>query len=367
MNQHIAFLDLAAVHEKMADQLDAAWSRVRSKGLYIMGPELEAFEAEFAAYCDAKHCIGVANGLDALTLLLKAADIGAGDEVVVPANTFIATWLAVSHVGAVVVPVEPDAKTYNIDPDRVEAAITPRTRAIIAVHLYGQPADMAPLREIADRHGLRLFEDAAQSHGACYKGQKVGSLGDGAGFSFYPGKNLGALGDGGAITTNDDELARKVALLRNYGSNVKYRHEVIGFNSRLDELQAAFLRVKLSVLDDWNEHRRSIAAFYMDAMRDTAVSLPYVSQACDPVWHLFVIQHEQRDLLQQHLANHGIGTVVHYPTAPHEQVAYQSLGYNADSFPITEAMHRRVLSLPMGPHLSLEQAGRVVEVVRAFG
>lgn len=366
MTQNIAFLNLAATHEELADQLDAAWARVRSNGLYIMGPELEAFETEFATYCGAKHCIGVANGLDALMLLLKAAGIGQGDEVIVPANTFIATWLAVSHVGAAVVPVEPNSSTYNIDPDKVEASITPRTRAIIAVHLYGQPADMTPLREIADRHGLRLFEDAAQSHGALYRGRKAGSLGDGAGFSFYPGKNLGALGDGGAITTNDDELARKIRLLRNYGSSVKYRHEAIGYNSRLDELQAAFLKVKLAALDGWNEHRRRIAAFYIDALQDTPVFLPYVLQSCDPVWHLFVIQHNQRDRLQDYLAAQGIGTVVHYPTAPHEQLAYQELGYKAGSFPITEAMHRRVISLPIGPHLSLEQAQRVVEAVRQF-
>jgi dTDP-4-amino-4,6-dideoxygalactose transaminase len=361
----IPFLDIGAGHRELRDELDEAWGRVRDGGWYIMGPELEAFEAEFARYCGTRHAIGVGNGLDALILLLKASDIGQGDEVIVPSNTFIATWLAVTHVGALPVPVEPDDRTYNLDPERVEAAIGPKTRAIIPVHLYGQPADMAPLREIARARGLRLFEDAAQSHGAIYRGEVAGSLADGAGFSFYPGKNLGALGDGGAVTTDDDALAERIRVLRNYGSSEKYRHEAIGYNSRLDEVQAAFLRVKLRHLDEWNARRRRIANLYLDRLANLDLLLPEVLEGTDPVWHLFVVRVREREKLQARLRDAGVATLIHYPIPPHEQAAYPEMASWKGRLPISERLHREVLSLPIGPHLGDEQAEAVVEAVRA--
>lgn len=358
----VPFLDIGAAHRELRGPLDDAWARVRDSGWYILGEEVEAFEAEFAAYCDVPHCIAVGNGLDALILLLKAAGIGEGDEVIVPSNTYIATWLAVTHAGATPVPVEPDARSFNIDPERVEAAIGPRTKAIMAVHLYGQPADMAPLADIARAHGLKLFEDAAQSHGATYRGARCGALGDGAGFSFYPGKNLGALGDGGAITTGDAELADTLRMLRNYGSRVKYRHEAIGYNSRLDELQAAFLRAKLPALDEWNERRRRIAARYLDALANTPLLLPEVIPDADPVWHLFVVRHPDRERLVRELDAAGIGTVIHYPTPPHRQQAYA--GMRGLALPISEQLHDEVLSLPIGPQMSDEQVDYVIETLR---
>jgi dTDP-4-amino-4,6-dideoxygalactose transaminase len=361
----VPFLDIGAAHRELREELDSAWQRVRDGGWYIMGPEVEAFEAEFAAYCGVRHCIGVGNGLDALILLLKAAGIGPGDEVIVPSNTFIATWLAVTHVGATAIPVEPDARTFNIDPALVEQAVGPRTRAIIAVHLYGQPADMAPLRAVARARGLVLFEDAAQSHGATYEGRPAGSLADAAGFSFYPGKNLGALGDGGAVTTDDDELAERVRVLRNYGSRTKYRHEVVGYNSRLDELQAAFLRVKLRHLDEWNARRRRIAARYLDELANSDLLLPEVLPAAAPVWHLFVARVREREALQKRLGERGVATLIHYPIPPHEQAAYPEMAAWKGRLPISERLHEEVLSLPIGPHLSDEQAEAVVDAVRA--
>jgi len=348
----IAFLDLKAAYVELNEELDAACRRVMESGWYILGQEVRAFEQQFAAYCGAEHCVGVGNGLEALHLILRAHGIGSEDEVIVPANTYIATWLAVSHAGAKPVPVEPDKRTYNISPEFIEAAITPRTRAIIAVHLYGQPADMDPLKEIAHKHDLRVIEDAAQAHGARYKGRRVGTLGDAAGFSFFPSKNLGAVGDGGAVVTNDAELADKVRVLRNYGSRVKYYNEVKGFNSRLDELQAALLRVKLVKLDEWNARRRALAAQYLEALRDIPdLTLPYVPEWAEPVWHLFVVQHPQRDALQKHLVGAGIGTLIHYPIPPHLSDAYADEGWVAGDFPITEIMAGRTLSLPIGPHL----------------
>jgi dTDP-4-amino-4,6-dideoxygalactose transaminase len=363
---NIPFLDLKAPHAEMREALQAAFTRVLDSGWYIQGEALAKFEQDFAAYCGAAHCIGVANGLDALHLILRAYGIGPGDEVIVPSNTFIATWLAVSHAGARPVPVEPDDATFNIDPARIEQAVTPRTRAIIPVHLYGQPADMDAINAIAARHGLKVIEDAAQAHGARYKGRRAGALGDAAGFSFYPGKNLGALGDGGAVTTNDPVLAERIRMLGNYGSRTKYRNELQGFNSRLDELQAAFLSEKLARLDEWNARRVRIAALYQERLRDSALRLPDVPQWAEPVWHLYVVRSARRDALQSHLAAHGIGSLVHYPIPPHMQGAYAASGWREGDWPLAERMHREVLSLPMGPTLSEEEAGEVAEAIVAF-
>ncbi|MCP5230591.1 MAG: DegT/DnrJ/EryC1/StrS family aminotransferase, partial [Zoogloeaceae bacterium] len=331
---------------------------------YILGPEVEAFETEFAAYCEAKHCVGVANGLDALHLALLALGVEPGDEVIVPSNTYIATWLAVSQSGARPVPVEPVEGTCNIDPARIEAAITPRTRLILPVHLYGQPADLDPILAIAHRHGLKVLEDAAQCHGARYKGKRIGAHGDAVAWSFYPGKNLGALGDGGAVTSDDPEVADRVRVLRNYGSRVKYVNEVRGFNSRLDPVQAAVLRVKLGHLDEWNARRQRLAACYLDGLTDSGVTLPEVPTWADPVWHLFVIRHPQRDRLQARLTEAGIGTLIHYPIPPHRQAAYLDAGFSADEFPLASMLADQVLSLPMGPHLGEAQVELAIEAVK---
>jgi dTDP-4-amino-4,6-dideoxygalactose transaminase len=363
----VPFLDIRSSYLEFKAEFDAAVARVLDSGWYILGEEVEAFEREFAATLGVKHCVGVANGLDALHLILRACDIKEGDEVIVPANTYIATWLAITYAGAKPVPVEPVEATYNLDPARIESAVTPRTKAIMLVHLYGQPADMDPIREVASRRGLCVIEDAAQAHGATYKGHKAGSLADAAGWSFYPGKNLGAMGDAGAVTTDDDELADRVRVLRNYGSRVKYFNEVKGFNSRLDPLQAAFLRVKLNHLTEWNSRRKTLAGRYMEALADVPdLTLPHVPEWADPSWHLFVVRHPQRDALQKHLTAQGIGTLIHYPIPPHLSEAYRELGYKQGDFPITESIHRTVLSLPMGPHLSAEQLERVVEGIRSF-
>jgi dTDP-4-amino-4,6-dideoxygalactose transaminase len=346
----IGFLDLKESYLELKTELDSAIQRVMDSGLYIHGEELKAFEAEFADYCNVKYCIGVGNGLDALHLILRAMDIGAGDDVIVPSNTFIATWLAVSYAGATPVPIEPDETTYNIEPKRIEAAITEKTKAIMPVHLYGQPADMDPILEIAQRYRLKVIEDAAQAHGARYKGKRTGSLGDAAGFSFYPGKNLGAFSDGGAVTTNDPMIAEKVRRLRNYGSQIKYSHEVRGFNSRLDELQAAFLRVKLRHLDEWNARRLELVECYWRCLAGSQVLLPGIPVGLESVFHLFVIRTAYRDDLQAGLKAAGIETLIHYPIPPHKQGAYKSM--NNLSLPITERLSQEVLSLPMGPHLS---------------
>lgn len=348
----LPFLDFASMHAELRAQFDTAYKRVMDSNHFILGNEVDAFEREFAEYCGAKHCIGVANGLDALFITLKALDIGPGDEVIVPSNTYIATWLAVSYAGATPVPVEPDEMTYNLDPAKIEAAITLRTRAIIPVHLYGQPADMDPIMALAAKHGLKVLEDAAQAHGALYKGRRVGTLGDAAGFSFYPGKNLGAIGDGGAVVTNDDVLADKLRVLRNYGSRVKYQNEVKGFNTRLDELQAAFLRVKLAVLDKWNDRRREVAEYYMNGLSDSGLILPVVPSWATPVWHLFVVRHQGRSAIQAELAAHGVSTLIHYPIPPHLQGAYKEMGQGVGSFPISESIHETVFSLPIWPQLS---------------
>lgn len=361
----VPFLNLARLNENLRAPLDDAYRRVMDSGWYIMGKELLAFEAEFATYSGVKHCVGVGNGLDALVLLLRAHGVGPNDEVLVPANTFIATWLAVSQVGATPVPVEPDPETYNIDPSQVQRAITTRTRAIIPVHLYGQTADMDPLMVLAAQYGLTVIEDAAQAQGARYKGRLAGSVGHSAAISFYPGKNLGALGDGGAVLTNDDDLADRVRILRNYGSRVKYQHEQAGVNSRLDELQAAFLREKLRVLEVWNEQRRRLAELYDQSLGGLeGLRLPNVASWALPVWHLYVVATPQREALRDHLERCGIGTVIHYPTPPHLQPCYSE--YSSCHLPLATRLADEVLSLPMSPDMTDAEVDEVVTAVRGF-
>jgi dTDP-4-amino-4,6-dideoxygalactose transaminase len=362
----VPFLDVGAGYAELQTDLDEAVGRVLRRGWYLLGEELDAFESEWARYCDSPHAVGVANGLDALHLILRAMDIGPGDEVIVPSNTYIATWLAVSQAGATPVPVEPNPRTYNLDPGKIEDAITSRTRAVLVVHLYGQPADMDPILKLARQYAFRVIEDAAQAHGARYKGRPVGSLGDAAGWSFYPGKNLGAFGDAGAVTTNNPDVADRLRVLRNYGSRVKYVNEVQGFNSRLDELQAAALRVKLRCLDEWNARRRQVAARYCEELRDTQLVLPEVPDWAEPVWHLFVVRSTQRDTLQDQLAKQGVGTLVHYPIPPHLQHAYHQMGIEVGALPVSERLHQEVLSLPISPHISSEQVSRVIKAVRAY-
>jgi dTDP-4-amino-4,6-dideoxygalactose transaminase len=361
----VPFLSLAGVHEELGGQLDQACRRVLRSGWYILGPEVEAFEERFARYCGTKHCIGVANGLDAMMLVLRAWGVGEGHEVIVPSNTYIATWLAVSYAGARPVPVEPDEATYNLDPDRIERAITRRTRAILPVHLYGQTADMAPIREIGRRRGIPVLEDAAQAHGARHRGKRAGALGDAAAFSFYPTKNLGAFGDAGAVTCNDGALAGKLRALRNYGSRKRYVNEVKGVNSRLDPLQAALLAARLEVLDEWNTRRSRIAQRYLAGLADTPLALPAVAAGCEPAWHLFVVRSKRRNALREELARRGVGTDVHYPTPPHLQRAYADLRYRKGAFPISERIHRQVLSLPIGPHMTDAEVAYVIGQVRA--
>lgn len=359
----VPFLDLRIRDCELRDEIEAACRRVLDSGWFILGKELEAFETEFAKYCSVRHCIGVGNGLDALQLILRACGITRGDEVIVPSNTFIATWLAVSSCGAIPVAVEPVESTYNLDPARIEAAITRRSKAILAVHLYGQPADMDAVNEIAARHGLKVIEDAAQAHGARYKGKRTGSLGIAAGFSFYPGKNLGAMGDGGAVTTDDDELADRVRVLRNYGSRTKYHNECKGVNSRLDELQAAILRVKLRRLDQWNSRRSEAAAYYTRHLEAQGLILPSVPDWAQPVWHLFVVRSSRRDVLQARLKESGIEAAIHYPIAPHLQPAYAELAHLGKRLPLSERLHDEVLSLPMFPSITEEQLKEVVEAI----
>jgi dTDP-4-amino-4,6-dideoxygalactose transaminase len=360
----IPFLDLKAPYLELKQELDEAIARVVSSGWFIGGAEVDQFEADYAVYCGATHAVGVANGLDALHLALRAMDVGPGDEVIVPSNTYIATWLAVSQCGAVPVPVEPDACTYNIDPARIEDAITSRTKVILPVHLYGQPADMDPILTIARKYGLKVLEDGAQAHGARYKGQRLGAHGDMVAWSFYPGKNLGAMGDGGAVTTNDAQLAERLRILRNYGSRVKYVNEVQGYNSRLDPLQAAILRVKLAHLDEWNVRRRVIASHYQQGLASCGLTLPCVSDWAEPAWHLYVVLNPQRDELQKALADVGVGTLIHYPIPPHLQGAYEQVGWERAAFPVAEQIADQALSLPMGPHLSMVQVDFVIEAAK---
>ena len=365
----VPFYDLKQVNARYAEALKAAAARVIDSGWYVLGEEVDAFEREFAAYCGARHAIGVGNGLDALALIFRAyRELGVlreGDEVLVPANTFIATFLAVSQSGLVPVPVEPDPASFNLDPARAEVAVGPRTRAIVAVHLYGQLADMPALAEVARRHGLLLIEDAAQAHGAERDGRRAGTFGDAAAFSFFPTKNLGALGDGGAVTTGDDALARQVAALRNYGSETKYHHLSQGVNSRLDELQAALLRVKLAYLDDEIARRREVARRYRQGIHHPAIGLPHVPHERAHVWHLFVVRCARRDELQRHLHAQGIHTQVHYPVPTHRQPAYATLR-DAD-LPLTERLHAEILSLPLSPALDDAATGQVIAACRVFG
>lgn len=364
----IPFLDLKATAVELAGELEEAVLRVTRSGGYIGGQECTAFESEFAAFVEAAHCVGVGNGLDALQLALRALEVGPGDEVIVPSNTYIATWLAATAVGAAVVPVEPDPGTCNIDPARLAAAVTGRTKVILPVHLYGQPADLDPILEFARTHGLKVVEDAAQAHGARYKGKRIGAHADLVCWSFYPSKNLGALGDAGAVTTDDAELARRVRVLGNYGSAEKYVNAVKGVNSRLDPLQAAALRVKLAHLDAWNDRRRALAALYAAGLADSGLGLPMVPNWAEPVWHLYVVRvpktvEGRRDGLTARLSEAGIGTLIHYPIPPHRQEAYADLGWGKGAFPIAEAIADTALSLPIGPHLSAEMCEAVIAAV----
>lgn len=363
----VPFLDLKTVNLRDADRFQAALQRVLESGWLILGKEILTFEADFAAYCDAACCVGVGNGLDAMHLALKAWGVGEGDEVIVPSNTYIATWLAVTYTGATPVPVEPVEATYNLDAARIEAAITLRTKAIIAVHLYGQMADMDAIAAVAQKHGLKLLEDAAQSHGARWDGRSAGALSDAVAYSFYPGKNLGALGDAGAVTTNDPALAETIAMLRNYGSRRKYENELVGYNSRLDELQAAFLNEKLPCLEQDNARRNAIAQRYDAGLAGLAgLTLPFVPEQARPAWHLYVVRTQRRHDLQEFLQERGIGTLIHYPIPPHRQEAYAGLGYAEGSFPIAEAIHREVLSLPIGPTMTDQEVDRVVAAITDF-
>ncbi len=359
----VPFLDLKATYLELKDEIDAAVSRVLSSGWYLLGEELAAFEREFADYAGAEHCVGVANGLDALHLALRAMDIGRGDEVIVPSNTYIATWLAVSQVGATPVPVEPDERTHNIDPQRIEAAISPRTRAILPVHLYGQPADMTPILACAAKHGLRVLADGAQAHGARYQDARIGGLGDATAWSFYPGKNLGAFGDAGAVTTGDPDIADRIRVLRNYGSRVKYVNDVQGFNSRLDEVQAAVLRVKLRHLDEWNARRAKVADAYTAALSKSSLTIPQVLSGSLSAWHLYVVRHHRRDELQAGLTCRGVQTLIHYPTPPYLQNAYASLSITREALPIASEFAAQVLSLPIGPHVSSDMQSQVIGAV----
>ncbi len=360
----VPFLDLCGINARHRDALKDAVMKVIDSGWYVLGEECSAFEADYAAYCDARYCVGVGNGLDALALSLQALNIGVGDEVIVPTNTYIATWLAVTQVGATIVPVEPDEDTYTIDIQRLRSAITSKTRAIMPVHLYGQPSDLSPIIKIAKDHGIRVVEDAAQAHGAKYHGHRIGSHGDLVAWSFYPGKNLGALGDAGAITTNDSELADKIRVLRNYGSKTKYYNEVAGRNSRLDEIQAAILRVKLPMLNSDNQVRSKIAEQYTEGLADTGLILPKVMEGCQSAWHLYVVRSDSRNLLIEALRAENIGTMIHYPVPPHLQNAYAHLGIAAGTFPLAERLHQEILSLPISPIQSKEQTNLVISTIR---
>lgn len=362
----VPFLDVKAGNAEVLQALHNGVERVFQSGWYIQGAEVLAFEREFAHYCGVNHCVGVGNGLDALHLILRAYGIGPGDEVIVPTNTFIATWLAVSYVGATIIPVEPQSQTHNIDVSLIESAITSKTRAIIAVHLYGQTAQIAEIGDLVQKRGIKVIEDAAQSHGATLGGKRAGGLGDAAGFSFYPGKNLGALGDAGAVTTNDAELAKQIRLLRSYGSTERYKHDVAGYNTRLDEIQAAFLRAKLLHIDKWNMRRREIASRYLTGLEGSSLTLPVIDEGCEPVWHLFVVRSRQRDALRQHLERNGIDTLIHYPIAPHLQGAYSSLNIPLGTYPVAEQLQDEILSLPIGPHMTNIQVDYVIESCKNF-
>lgn len=361
---NVPFLDLKAAYDELAARAEPAMLASLRSGWYILGPEVDSFEAAFARYCEVDEAIGVANGLDALVLCLMALDIGAGDRVLVPSNTFIATWLACSQLGAIPVPVEPDPQTHLITADGIRAAMVPGVKAVIPVHLYGQPANMPAIMDAARDLGLKVIEDAAQAHGARWDGTRIGGHGDAACWSFYPGKNLGALGDAGAITTNDATLAARLRMLRNYGSAEKYRNDMPGLNSRLDPVQAAFLSVKLDVLDDWNARRQSIADRYLEQLSDCDLTLPVIHPDAETSWHLFVLRHRDRDALARRLADAGIQTLVHYPIPPHAQKAYCDMRFEPGQVALADQLAREVLSLPIGPHLSDAHVAHVIAEVR---
>ena len=358
---NIPFLDLKRTHNYLYKEISAAVSRVHNSGEYILGNEVEKFERNYANYCHAKFCLGVANGLDALKLSLLALGVGKGDQVIVPAHTFIATWLAVSHVGAIPIPIEPDPSNYNIDPSLIEKKINKKTKAIIIVHLYGLPADINSIRKIAKKYKLHVIEDAAQAHGAKYKDKKIGAHSDIVAWSFYPGKNLGALGDGGAITTNSKKLFEIIKTLRNYGSKEKYVNNFIGYNSRLDSIQAAILSVKLAYLDEFNHSRKKIAAQYIAALKDYCQFLPTTNQDYESVWHLFVIRHQYRNQLRLELEKQGITTLIHYPVPPHLQKAYRHLDIKKGQLPITEKISQDCLSLPIDPLMNQKEIDYVIK------
>jgi dTDP-4-amino-4,6-dideoxygalactose transaminase len=362
----VPFVSFLPMEHELDKELRAAFERVYTNSWYIEGNEDKNFEETFARYCNVNYCVGVGNGLDALMLALKALGIGVGDEVIVPSNTFIATALAVAYVGADIVFVEPDIRTFNIDPNKIEEKITPKTKAIMPVHLYGQPCDMDPIMEIAKKYGLYVVEDCAQAHGATYKGKKIGAFGDAAGFSFYPGKNLGALGDAGATISNNEEIIKKVRALGNYGSDYKYHHILKGNNSRLDEMQAAFLSAKLPHLERMNQERRRIAAKYLNGIKNPEVALPYVIEDVVPVWHIFGVRCKRRDELEAFLNSKGIGTNKHYPIPMHLQECYRDLGYKEGDFPIAEEISATELSLPMYYGMTEEKIEYVIDVVNAF-
>lgn len=364
---NIPFLSFAPQHDPIREDVLAAIATVYDKQWYVLGDQVKAFEAAYADFNQVKHCIGVANGLDALHLALEALGVGTGDEVLVPSNTYIATWLAISYVGATPVPVEPSLGTYNIDPARIEAAITSRTKGIMPVHLYGQACEMGPIMEIAQRHGLWVVEDNAQAQGATWQGGVTGSFGNVNGTSFYPGKNLGALGDAGAVTTNDDELGGKIRTLRNYGSQKKYYNQIIGYNSRLDELQAAVLSVKLPHLIEWTQQRQAVAALYDQHLKGLGdLIIPIVAEEATHVYHLYVVRTKHRDALQQYLQEQSIGTLIHYPVPPHLQQAYEHMGIQKGAYPIAEELANTSLSLPMWPGMQKAEVDAVASAVRSF-
>ena len=360
----IKFLDLHKINERYRDKLDSRIKEILDSGWYLQGKQNEEFSKHFAEFCGTKYALGVANGLDALNLIIKAYGFGPGDEIIVPANTYIATILAISENGCTPVLIEPDRNTYNINPRLIEEKITPRTKAIMVVHLYGQAVQMQEIWNLAKKYNLKVIEDAAQAHGAEYQGHRTGNLGDAAGFSFYPGKNLGAMGDAGAVTTNDEALYNKIKAIANYGSDRKYHHIYKGTNSRLDELQAGILDVKLQYLEDDNNKRREIAKYYREHIKNPLITLPQTNDEKSHVWHVFVIRVKERERFQQYLTDNGIQTVIHYPTAPHKQEAYKE--YSALSLPITEQIHREVISLPISPVMTSEEVETVVRIVNEF-
>lgn len=360
----IKFLDLEKVNNRFRREIDERIKGILDRGWYLQGEENDRFSKNFADFCGAKYAVGVANGLDALRLIIKASGFGPGDEIIVPANTYIATILAISDNGCTPVLVEPDIHTYNINPDLIEAAITPKTKAIMLVHLYGQAVQMQKIWDLAKKYNLKVFEDAAQAHGAEYQGQRVGNLGDAAAFSFYPGKNLGCMGDGGAVVTNDEELYNKVKALANYGSDRKYHHIYKGLNSRLDEIQAAVLDVKLPHLQQDNQRRREIAKYYRENIKNPLIVLPQTYDEKAHVWHVFAVRTAERDRFQKYLSDNGVQTIIHYPTPPHKQPAYAE--WNHLSFPVTEQIHREIISLPMSPVMTDDEVEQLVEVVNRY-